>query len=79
MTDSQTKVLFWLATHDGWHAPGQIKPADYPGGATSVGRILGSLVEQGRVEVRGEYPTPRCYRKKLVYRAKSTLKLSKGK
>ena len=79
MTDSQQKVLAWMASHDGWHRPGSITPADYPGGASSIGRILRSLVEQGRVEVRGEYPTARSYRKVLVYRSKSTIKFGRRK
>lgn len=75
MTDSQQKVLYWLTMHNGWFRPSEIEPADYPGGASSIGKVLGALVETGKVEVhsadRGNGTT--C----LKYRAKSTLKLAR--
>jgi hypothetical protein len=52
LTDSQQKVLAWLQAHDGWFRPGQIQPKDYPGGASSIGRILGEMVKQQHVFVR---------------------------
>jgi hypothetical protein len=78
MTGSQQKVLYWLATHDGWHAPGKIKPTDYPGSASCVGRVLRSLVEQGRVEVRVSHRTKGGRAIGFVYRAKSTIKVTKS-
>jgi hypothetical protein len=79
VTGSQQKVLYWLATHDGWHAPGKITPADYPGSASCVGKVLRSLVEQGRVEVRVSYRTKGGRATDFVYRAKSTIRVTKAR
>ena len=77
MTDSQLKVLYWLATQRKgskcWYRPSQIHPENYLGGPSAIGQVLRSLVLQGRVEVRsadrGNGTT--C----LEYRAKSTIVL----
>jgi len=81
MTTSQLQVFNWLATQRRgstcWYRPSAIKPDGCPGGASSVGRVLRSLVEQGRVEVRtgdrGNGTT--C----LEYRAKSSIVFAPGK
>jgi hypothetical protein len=53
MTDSQRKVLAFLQKHrQRWFRPSEIKPDDYDGGAAVIGRVLGSLMKLGVVQVR---------------------------
>lgn len=74
MTDSQQKVLDWLEhqrkSSIAWFRPSDIKPEGYAGGASAIGKVLGSLVAEGAVNVdsadRGNGT------RRLVYRAAFT-------
>jgi len=52
MTESQKRVLTFLKRSPAWLRPSQITPSDYAGGASSVGRVLSSLLAAGLVEKR---------------------------
>jgi hypothetical protein len=52
MSDSQEKVMEWLLTHPGWWRPGQMKPDNYAGGPSAIGRVLRSLLDVGLIDRR---------------------------
>jgi hypothetical protein len=53
LTDSQVLVLGFLAGRPSrWFRPGDIRPAGYEGGASTVGRVLSSLKTKGLVVCR---------------------------
>jgi hypothetical protein len=51
LTESQYRVASFMAARAGkWLRPGEIQPGGYEGGASAVGRVLGSLQELGIVQ-----------------------------